>query len=61
MVAGWPFHDFIDVTGHDLRQEWAQDMSQLTNRGWAEIQTDRFRLTRQGLRFADSAAQLFLR
>ena len=30
-------------------------------RGWAAISPDRFRLTPQGLRFADSAAELFLR
>ncbi len=61
MVAGWPFDQFQQVTGYDLRREWAEDMSQLVEQGQGRILTDRFRLTREGLRFADSAAQLFLR
>jgi hypothetical protein len=36
-------------------------MSQLVGQGRGRILTDRFQLTREGLRFADSAAQLFLR
>jgi len=61
MVAGWPFDEFRRVTGHDLRHEWAADMKALGERGWAQVATDRFQLTPQGLRFADSAAELFLR
>ena len=61
MVAGWPFEDFRRTTGFDLRGEWADDLQSLADRGWGEIATDRFRLTHQGLRFADSAAGLFLR
>jgi len=61
MVAGWGFDEFQRVTGHDLRQEWAKEMAELADRGWAHIASDRFRLTRQGLRFADAAAELFLR
>ena len=61
MVAGWPFEQFQQVTGYDLRREWAEDMSQLVGQGRGRILTDRFQLTREGLRFADSAAQLFLR
>jgi oxygen-independent coproporphyrinogen-3 oxidase len=61
MVAGWPFEQFQQVTGYDLRREWAEDMSQLVEQGRGRILTDRFQLTREGLRFADSAAQLFLR
>ncbi len=61
MVAGWPFEDFQRTTGHDLRQEWADEMKQLAERGWARIAPERFQLTRQGLRFADSAAEMFLR
>ena len=49
------------MTGYDLRREWAEDMSQLVQQGWGRILPDRFQLTRQGLRFADAAAQLFLR
>lgn len=61
MVAGWPFEQFQQVTGYDMRREWAEDMSQLVEQGRGRILADRFQLTREGLRFADSAAQLFLR
>ena len=61
MVAGWPFEQFQQVTGYDLRREWAEDMNQLVQQGWGCILPDRFQLTPQGLRFADAAAQLFLR
>ena len=61
MVEGWPFEQFRQVTGYDLRQEWAQDMAQLVEQGRGRILPDRFQLTREGLRFADAAAQLFLR
>jgi oxygen-independent coproporphyrinogen-3 oxidase len=61
MITGWPFEQFKQVTGHDLRQDWAKDMDQLTRQGWGERNASQFRLTAQGLRFADSAAQLFLR
>jgi oxygen-independent coproporphyrinogen-3 oxidase len=61
MVAGWPFEQFRQVTGYDLRREWAEDMNQLVQQGRGRILPDRFQLTREGLRFADSAAQLFLR
>ncbi len=37
------------------------EMSQLTERGWGNMSPDHFRLTPQGLRFADSAAEMFLR
>ena len=61
MIAGWPFEHFKEVTGHDLRQDWAKDMEELAHQGWGERNANEFRLTRLGLRFADSAAQLFLR
>ena len=61
MTAGWPFEEFERATAFDLRREWPAEMSQLTERGWAEMLPESFRLTRQGLRFADSAAELFLR
>ena len=61
MVAGWPFEDFQRATGHDLRGEWANEMKQLAERGWRRIAPERFQLTPQGLRFADSAAEMFLR
>lgn len=61
MNAGWPFAEFQNATGFDLRREWSADMDQLAGRGWGMIEPDRFRLTRSGLRFADAAAEEFLR
>jgi oxygen-independent coproporphyrinogen-3 oxidase len=61
MNAGWPFEEFRRVTGWDLREEWAGEMTQLIGQSWAQSDADRFRLTPAGLRFADSAAELFLR
>lgn len=61
MNAGWPFAEFQRVTGLDLRQDWAADMDSLVQKGWALRSPDRFQLTPQGLRFADAAAEVFLR
>lgn len=61
MVAGWPFDQFHRTTGHDLRREWAPELKQLTERGWGRVTPERLQLTRAGLRFADAAAELFLR
>ena len=61
MNAGWPFAEFRERTGFDLREEWRDDLQSLGHRGWGESTGDSFRLTRLGLRFADSAAALMLR
>jgi oxygen-independent coproporphyrinogen-3 oxidase len=61
MNAGWPFAEFQRVTGLDLREDWAKDMDSLVQKGWALRSSDRFQLTPQGLRFADAAAEVFLR
>ena len=61
MNAGWGFEEFRGATDFDLRNEWSRAMEQLTARGWAARDAQRFQLTSQGLRFADSAAELFLR
>jgi oxygen-independent coproporphyrinogen-3 oxidase len=61
MNAGWPFAEFQRATSFDLRNEWAGEMNQLSERGWAKRDDEKFQLTHQGLRFADSAAELFLR
>ena len=61
MNAGWPFAEFRRATHFDLRDEWSAEMNQLVERGWAARDAQRFRLTPQGLRFADSAAEMFLR
>ena len=61
MNAGWPFIEFTRATFFDLRNEWSSEMEQLAERGWAARDEEKFQLTPQGLRFADSAAELFLR
>lgn len=61
MTAGWPFEIFFQVTGFDLRKEWAADMADLIERGLGEMDDTRFRLTGRGLRFADLAAEKFIR
>ena len=61
MNAGWPFAEFQRVTGFDLRGEWAEAMDELTAKDWGERTAENFRLTSLGLRFADSAAEMFLR
>jgi oxygen-independent coproporphyrinogen-3 oxidase len=61
MVAGWNFAVFREMTGHEMPSEWAEDMELLVQRGWAERGKDWFRLTPLGLRFADAAAEQFLR
>jgi oxygen-independent coproporphyrinogen-3 oxidase len=61
MPVGWRFDEFQGITGYDLREGWADEMRKLVHCGWAEMDEDSFRLTPQGLRFADSAAEEFLR
>jgi oxygen-independent coproporphyrinogen III oxidase len=61
MNAGWPYDSFLRVTGLDLRQNWGDEMQKLAKDGLALIESDRFRLTPRGLRFADLAGQEFLR
>ncbi len=61
MNSGWPFEEFRRTTNFDLREKWNSEMDELANRGWGKISSERFQLTPQGLRFADSAAELFLR
>jgi len=61
LAAGWPFEEFQRRTGLDLRSEWADEMQQLAGRGWGRITSRGFQLTRRGLRFADAAAELFLK
>ena len=61
MNAGWPFEKFQRATGFDLLEDWSAEMNHLAEQGWGEIEPDRFRLTQRGLRFADTAAEQFLR
>lgn len=61
MNAGWPLAEFHERSGLDLREEWGREIQDLVQRGWGELVENHFRLTRQGLRFADTAAEMFLR
>jgi oxygen-independent coproporphyrinogen-3 oxidase len=61
MNAGWPFDEFRRTTNFDLRNEWNSEMDELVQRDWAKRDKNRFQLTPQGLRFADAAAEIFLR
>ncbi|MBK7999002.1 MAG: coproporphyrinogen III oxidase family protein [Verrucomicrobia bacterium] len=61
MPGGWYFEQFLEVTGFDLRQEWSMEMERLVGDGWGHRDQQGFRLTPSGLRFADAAAELFLR
>lgn len=61
MNSGWAFDPFQKATGFDLRLEWKTEINELVERGWGSVDDNRFRLTPQGLRFADAAAELFLR
>lgn len=60
MNAGWPLAEFRDRTGVDLVATWRKEMDELIRRGWAQETASAFHLTRQGLRFADAAAEMFL-
>lgn len=61
MPVGWRFDEFQKITGFELRDNWTDEMRKLVNCGWAEMNDEGFRLTSQGLRFADTAAEEFLR
>jgi len=61
MNTGWPFEQFQRVTGRDLSTEWSGEIRNLVERGWGVRDDQQFRLTPTGLRFADAAAELFLR
>lgn len=61
MTEGWDFNEFARITGFDLRTEWAVEMKELVLHEWGCLTDERFGLTAQGLRFADAAAEKFLR
>lgn len=61
MVAGWPFEQFLQATGFDLREHWEPEMQLLREQGLGFRDATGFRLTRRGLRFADTAAEMFIR
>ncbi len=59
--SGWRFEDFAKLTGFDLRKEWSAEMQDLIAHDFAKQDSVRFQLTPRGLRFADFAAEKFLR
>lgn len=61
MPFGWSFASFKALTGLDLQEGWEEEMKSLQDRGWGILARDHFRLTSEGLRFADSAGADFLR
>ena len=61
MNAGWPFEAFEHATGFDLRDEWGETMEMQVNQGHGVLEESGFRLTPQGLRFADAVGAEFLR
>ena len=61
MNSGWAFDPFRDATGYDLRLEWKPEIAQLVEQGWGRVDAAGFKLTPRGLRFADAAAEMFLR
>ena len=61
MNVGWGFEEFTAATGFDLRTEWTADMDTLIAEGFATRTAEGFLLTPRGLRFADHAAEKFLR
>lgn len=60
MNAGWPYGVFQQRTGFDLRSQWRPAINQLVMNGWGVDDPGGFRLSCEGLRFADAAAELFL-
>jgi len=61
MVRGWEFEEFQGITGEELDAGWTEEINTLCTCGWGERTSKGFRLTRAGLRFADTAAEMFLR
>ncbi len=61
MVIGWRFDEFQRTTGFDLRTDWRNELEELQRLGWATEDDTGFRLTREGLRFADAVAEQLLR
>ena len=61
MNCGIHFHAFQQRTGFNFEKDWAEEQQSLIARGWGERRENCFRLTRQGLRFADAAGAELLR
>ncbi len=61
MNRGIHFDAFQQRTGFDFEENWAKEQQALIAKGWGERRGNCFRLTRQGLRFADAAGAELLR
>lgn len=61
MNCGIRFDEFQRRTGFDFEENWAKEQQSLIARGWGERRENCFRLTRQGLRFADAAGAELLK
>lgn len=61
MSRGWRFDEFYKITGFRLEKQWKTEMQRLCEQGNGEFFEGGFRLTRRGLRFADLAAEEFIR
>ncbi|HWD21274.1 MAG TPA: radical SAM family heme chaperone HemW [Verrucomicrobiae bacterium] len=61
MNAGWPLDKFQARTGFDLRREWRGEIKKLIDLGYGCFEGGRFHLTRTGMRYADWAAEEFLK
>jgi oxygen-independent coproporphyrinogen III oxidase len=61
MNAGWPLIQFKQRTGFDLRTDWKTEIQQMVDLGYGKLEDDHFHLTRRGMRYADWAAELFLK
>ncbi|MBA4150447.1 MAG: radical SAM family heme chaperone HemW [Verrucomicrobia bacterium] len=61
MNAGWPFEEFKTRTGYDLRLDWSAEMENLVKLDYGRNNGERFHLTSTGIRYADWAAEQFLK
>jgi oxygen-independent coproporphyrinogen-3 oxidase len=61
MNAGWPLVEFQKRTGYELGREWKTEIEQMIHLGYARLDEKTFQLTQQGLRYADWAAEQFLK
>lgn len=62
MTSGWHLGEFQFLSGgYDLKVDWAGEVQRLVDLEYATLTPDRFALTQDGLRYADWAAELFLR
>ncbi len=61
MNCGIDFQSFRRRTGFDFEKGWAEEQQVLIAREWGEHRENGFRLTREGLRFADAAGAELLR